>query len=428
MRTTDAAVNSATRLASEGTKWFKREAFKRLPNSVKWALGFPLGLILLGIVVEGVFGFYTKLYVILPGLLYLFFLLLGIGLRRAPLGVLMGWAFSGGRDRDALGQIFTGYTKFIAAIISSEMVIGVIALILPAYQSPALSLLLLLISATLFIYYLWKGTGEWWAPFVAVALWVTGAVCLLGLLAPGLLAGSSAAIGNLKGGMELGFQNSRFFFIFLTMALMIAATAYSFTKEKRGVMWLTALILVSSWWLHGYYQERVIPLQPGKAHAASRLVCPSAWPPMLSSRTVSEAYLKRMPEEDALSLMDEEDFTGLLRRTPDHCEVIYRVGSKAPRWTGNFGLPYKHRWRVLPNMHKYRLRITNAHDHGFEGDAFEETVGGISRVRMTIFRERASGGDWKDVTPYTRDIPDARFVSFRTHGGIVHELRTKPRA
>ncbi len=125
----------------------------------------PLFFIIPGAFAGG-YSWETKQICLLIGITISTVALLRVAWNGALVGVGVGTVIASSRGvtpgRAALGAGLGLYVQFISAILTSEIAIGLIALVFPAHLSPLLSLFLIPICIGLFAWSLWQGGAVFW--------------------------------------------------------------------------------------------------------------------------------------------------------------------------------------------------------------------------------------------------------------------------
>lgn len=166
--------------------WHEAELY-RLRNSALYVVLIPFVLMVVGLLLG---PWWTAKSVVMSLMLTVtaFFLLI-IGARRAIIGTGIVTALVAARPgtTGAAGTpaiAVDEYVRIVAAILASELTLGLLILVLPLHNFPALSILLMPLVLTVFASWVWKGGEDWWPPFTRRLAIITIGVVVVANLFP----------------------------------------------------------------------------------------------------------------------------------------------------------------------------------------------------------------------------------------------------
>lgn len=138
---------------------------RRLRNSAAAMVVLPLIFILSGAFLGG-WSRELKVVLIVVGLLLISGFLLWLAARRLPIGAEIATIIKAVRQGGGIVKVpadgVEAYIRFVAAVLTSEVVIGLIALWLRAHQDPPMTFVLLLAALAYAVYQAWqKGESQW---------------------------------------------------------------------------------------------------------------------------------------------------------------------------------------------------------------------------------------------------------------------------
>lgn len=161
---------------------FVRGTLRLTSNRLILAITVPILFFIAGIFAGG-YGWQEKQICILAGTSIATILLLWLAWRAAPVGIgvatLSARARGTGSLSGALGAGVDIYIRFISAILTSEIALGLMLLVIPTHLSPILSLFLIPICIGLFTWSLWYGGAVLW-PKMAGKVLSLAAVLIIG--------------------------------------------------------------------------------------------------------------------------------------------------------------------------------------------------------------------------------------------------------
>jgi len=279
---------------TEFSLWFGEELRFGIPSSALKVILIPAILIIPGAFL-GVVSFTFKAWVIVPSLIFLWgYLAFAVLPRRAAVGTLIAVTRHGLRKGDVTSTEVTqgvgDYFRFLAAIISSELAVGTMALILPVHQKPLFGFITLFAGLYLVTYYIWKGTGEWWSRVVSSIGWLTLIVSLIAVLMPDIFDASLELASPIQGDVARSLLKVPLFaaFCFSFLLFFAAGTVGGWCSKETGpkvrrTMRTVALlpwIPVLAWLFHFKHLQQ----SGGSAEASTR-------PAIVDART----YVPRCP-------------------------------------------------------------------------------------------------------------------------------------
>jgi len=390
MRTVDETLEDAENLVPEFWRWlFDRELRQRLPNSFFWAMWVPAVSITVGSLLFG-WSDFLKTWTVVPGLLYLwYFLVFRVLPNRFPLGAIVGVAHERSGRPQTIEVVAKKYIRFMAAVISSEIAVGVMFLFLPIHQYPRYAFLAILMGLLLATFYVWQGAGNWWAKAVEWTGWIAFGVSIFAILMPGVFHAFTVPVRVVPDWIS-GAYSAHWDLIAITGSFFLWRLSVTLKGDDlKKVMGLNvAWLLVFCWALYGYHEFRY-------GDKPDRLI-PATRDAVVASR--------KCPDVSTLVYHPTaEQFESYADGVPIGCRVRFRFRHEG--WAGPFeigGSP----WTLAPGG-KHTVRIFK-----WDGSAVEGTVESLS-TDILVTGERASGDDkFASVFPPRRmPMPPARMIS-----------------
>jgi len=205
-------------------------------RTLRGALVIEVGVFLVCIVPLAFFSnMSVKLILLELGAVTLTLTLLWLSLRHLITGVVVGTAIAGterGVDTfgDALALPLRGiieYARIVAAILASELAVGLIALWLPLHNNPLVSLLGLVVGTILVAYAIWQQGALGWPKIVWFTAIATLFIALMAILAPEASNALAEKIANSDALLKLimGEEMSAQALLFTSIAMLIAVFA-----------------------------------------------------------------------------------------------------------------------------------------------------------------------------------------------------------
>jgi len=139
--------------------------FRKLKNSLLAMIVLPLILIVPGAFLGG-WSWTTKVWALQIGTWLAVLFLLGLAKKRLLIGTEIAALLEKKTGWKAIKEGLEDYFKVVAAILASEITVGLISLWLPAHQDPKMFFLLFLVIGVIVFYRVWKGGAVWWPKVV----------------------------------------------------------------------------------------------------------------------------------------------------------------------------------------------------------------------------------------------------------------------
>lgn len=180
--------------------------FYRLRNNLRAALLLG-GLIFVGMFL-GVIGMRVKIVFLELSIIVLSVFLFRIAINRAAFGIEIASAIEKAKAskpglKDVLVSGADRYIKFIAAILASEITMGLLAIWLPAHKNPTSAVLIIISAMVLVCYALWQGSEmKWWKKMVYLTAIETIIAAVIPLYMLAYLPATSQSIEKLASGLD----------------------------------------------------------------------------------------------------------------------------------------------------------------------------------------------------------------------------------
>lgn len=171
--------------------WHQAELY-RLRNAAAALVFPPLVLMLIGLLLGPWWAVKSIVMSLMLTCTAIFLIVLGV--RRAIIGTEITTALVAARP-GTTGTVGTPtiaadeYIKIVAAILTSELTIGLLILLLPLHHFPTFSILLIPFGLTLVSAWVWQGGEAWWPPFTRrLAITAIGIVVVANVFPQSFLA------------------------------------------------------------------------------------------------------------------------------------------------------------------------------------------------------------------------------------------------
>lgn len=234
-------VSEASGYAYDGTVRAYRKTRRRIApemRTLRTALVIEV-LVFLGCIVPLAFisNMSVKLIVLETGAVVLTITLLWLSLKHLISGVVVGTVLAGTKRTesvDSLGAALSlplygiyEYARIVAAILASELAVGLIALWLPLHNNPLVSLLGLVVGVILVAYAIWQQGVLGWPKIVWFTAVATLFIALAAILAPEASKALADRIAQSDALLKLvtGAEMSAGALLFVSIAVLIAVFA-----------------------------------------------------------------------------------------------------------------------------------------------------------------------------------------------------------
>lgn len=156
-----------------------------------WIGAIAAGVVVLSAAFGGGIGDAFKLWWSIVGLVVMSGVAIYLAIQRWLFGLVVittgQLAFTNARLRDLPKPLLNGlltYVRFAAAIVVTELTVGMTAFIAPAHQNIGMALLAIPAILSLLAYLVWKGGGAWWPKYAHFLPWAIVFVCAFAVFLP----------------------------------------------------------------------------------------------------------------------------------------------------------------------------------------------------------------------------------------------------
>lgn len=190
-----------------------REELERIRNTALYLVLIPLVFLIVGVACGAIptHGWAIKSVALEISLTFAAVFLLLLGWRRALIGfeasVAVAAAGPGDANAATIVNALERYIRIVAALLASEIAIGLVVFWVPVHRSPILTFLAILAAIVLVAHWVWQGGELWWPVFTRRLAITTLILIVLANLFPDTVALAAAKFGSLDAEIVKGIPS-----------------------------------------------------------------------------------------------------------------------------------------------------------------------------------------------------------------------------